>query len=213
MIREAIMAAMMNNKGGEANGEAMESNSPDVNKIKTDWNDFLSWMEQKGVKGKPELDKGDLGNKYFKDYIKSHPETSLSEKAIPIIRQEYVKLRDDNAARILAGKGEFTLPDVGVLTGEAAKKYMDRFMGNILKNEQSANPNYVGQYLTQTPFPPSTFKVYENDKLISEKTQDTYTAEDMEKRYKDKQLTSSRKSTNVANIPTKNTPIANAQKQ
>lgn len=211
MIREALISAMLNNKSG--NGESA-SDVPDVRRIKKDWNSFLSWMESKGVKGKDTLDKGGLGNQYFKEYIKLNPETSLNESVIPIIRGEYKKLRDDNVADILAGKGEFNLPGIGKLTGEPAKKYIDRFMGHILANEKSENPNYVGQHLTQTYFPPATEEVYVDDKLVSKKTVSEYGVGDIEKLRKSASNSpSTQKTTVVTKIPLKNTPILNTQKQ
>jgi hypothetical protein len=211
MIREALMSALMKNKGGEMEDTVEEtSEMPDVQKIKSDWNSFLSWMEKKGVKGKPELDKGDTGNKYFKQYIAENPGTSLNESVIPIIRQEYVKLRDDGVKNILEGKGVFSLPGVGNLQGDKAKPYIDRYMGHILNNERSEHPNYVGQHLTQTYFPPATLNIEEDGKLVGQKKLDTYTVEERNKLYQSKNPQSA---TKVASIPSKNTPIANVQKQ
>lgn len=193
MIREALMAAMMNaNKGNNEDGQENQQpnpDNPDVRKIKKDWNDFLSWMKSKGVQGKPELDKGDLGNKYFKEYIKANPQTSLNENVIPIIRQEYIRLRDRNVNDILNKGGKFDIEVNGkktALTGEQAKPYIHRFMGHILNNEMSENPNYVGQHLTQTPFPPAIDKYYEDGVLVKENKIDEYSVADMEKLKKER---------------------------
>lgn len=195
MIRELLSNAILNNK---TNGGPIDSETPDVNRIKSDWNDFLSWMDSKGVKGKPELDKEGLGNKYFKQYIKENPNTSLNEKVIPVIRQEYMKLRDDGINSILEGKSVFTLPGVGQLTGDSARKYVDRFMGHILSNEKSNDPNYVGQHLTQTFFPGAKLKIEEDGKQVEEKSLDIYNVQEKNKMFK--------------KIPSKNTPIATVQK-
>ena len=88
MIREALMSAMMNanNKNLDSQSSAdSEKTTPDVNKIKSDWNKFLSWMQSKGVQGKSDLDKGELGNKYFKEYIKANPQTSLNESYLVLM--------------------------------------------------------------------------------------------------------------------------------
>jgi len=208
MIREALMAAMMNaNKNGESMQQATTnetaSDTPDVNRIKSDWNDFLSWMKSKGVQGKPELDKGDLGNKYFKEYIKANPQTSLSEKTIPIIRQEYVKLRNEKAADILAGKSEFTLPDLGKLTGETARKHMDRFMGHIVKNELSEHPDYVGQHLTQTFFPGAENSEYVDGKLVRKVTTELGDLKDISEAYRKKSQQATPNATTVSTAPLK----------
>jgi hypothetical protein len=110
-------------------------------KIKEDWNMYLSWLDKKGMKGKPELDKGDVGNKLFKQYLKETPNTSLSEKVIPSIRKAYVDLRNDRLKEIQSG---------GATTSTVNP---ENFMNHILLNEKSNDPNYVGQHLTQTMFP------------------------------------------------------------
>jgi len=203
MIREAIMSAMLK-KGAmsEPSSTPDSPETPDVYKIKNDWNDFLSWMDSKKMKGKPELDKGDLGNQYFRQYIKEHPQTSLSEKVIPIIRQEYIKLRDTNLQNIYEGKAQMQTP-IGNVSGEAAKKYADNFMGFILLNEKSENPNYVGQRLTMTPFPGAKIKSEEGEVIEEYKT---YTPEQSK-------MITTQKDTKVSKIPSKNTPIKALQKQ
>lgn len=109
-------------------------------KVKQDWNMYLSWLDKKGMKGKPELDKGGIGNNLFKQYLKENPETSLSEKVIPSIRKAYVDLRNDRLKEIQGGKGSY-------------EGSPESFMKHIVLNEQSGDPNYVGQHLTQTMFP------------------------------------------------------------
>lgn len=214
MIREALMAAVMNNKGGEATGETMEataSETPNVGKIKSDWNKFLTWMQSKNVRGKSDLDKNNLGNIYFKQYIKENPGTSLNEGVIPIIRQEYIKDREKKVQDILSGKGSFQVEGVGNLSGEQAKPYMDRFMPGILKNEASENPNYVGQYLTQTPFVGFEMDYYEDGKKV--KTESEGFIPPKEWRTRSIKESDEQKATKVAKIPAKNTPIGNVKKQ
>lgn len=122
-------------------------------KMMQDWNDFLAYLDKKGVRGKPELDKNDLGNKYFREYLKENPNTSLSEEAIPKIRKAYLNLRDENLENIKTGK----------ITYKGAP---DTFMNNIVLNEKSANPNYVGQRLTQTLFPGYKIKDKESGEVL-----------------------------------------------
>lgn len=117
-----------------------ESGETVSDKVKMDWNDYLTWLDKKGMRGKPELDKGGVGNNLFKQYIKENPETSLSEKVIPSIRKAYVDLRNDRLKEIQSGKGSY-------------KGSPESFMKHIVLNEQSGDPNYVGQHLTQTMFP------------------------------------------------------------
>lgn len=109
--------------------------------IKQDWNSYLTWLDKKGMRGKPELDKGGLGNNLFKQYLKENPNTSLTEKIIPSIRKAYVDLRNDRLKEIQGGSATTSTVNP------------ENFMNHILLNEKSNNPNYVGQYLTQTLFP------------------------------------------------------------
>jgi hypothetical protein len=108
--------------------------------VKQDWNAYLTWLDKKGMRGKPELDKGGLGNNLFKQYLKENPSTSLTEKIIPSIRKAYIDLRNDRLKEIQSGKGNYE--------GDP-----ETFMKHIVLNEQSGDPNYVGQHLTQTMFP------------------------------------------------------------
>jgi hypothetical protein len=100
------------------------------------------------MKGKPELDKGGVGNNLFKQYLKETPETSLSEKVIPSIRKAYVDLRNDRLKEIQGGEGSY-------------EGSPESFMKHIVLNEQSGDPNYVGQHLTQTMFPRAKMKTGE----------------------------------------------------
>ena len=133
-------------------GEGENPVEPDMQKIKADWNKYLDYLEEKGVKGSPELDKGGLGNKYFQEYIKANPETSLSASVIPKIREAYKELRNVNIEQIKKGKSVYKNEKTGKeYTGESVD--FSDFMPHIVKNEQTKDPNYVGQHLTKTPFP------------------------------------------------------------
>jgi hypothetical protein len=88
---------------------------------------------------------------------------------------------------------------------------MDRFMPGILKNEASKNPNYVGQFLTQTPFVGFEMEYYEDDKKVKTESEGFIPSKEWDsKRIKE---INKQNATKVAKIPTKNTPIVNAQKQ
>jgi hypothetical protein len=140
-----------------------EENEPVIDeKIKGEWNNYLNWLEKKGKRGKEELDKGDVGNVLFRQYIKENPSTSLSEKIIPGIRKEYMALRDSAMKDIKEGRISY-------------KGAPETFMSHILKNEKSTNPNYVGQHLTQTFFPGAKIEKIENGKKVGEIVTPLYT--------------------------------------
>jgi len=60
---------------------------------KKDWNEYIDYLEKKGLKGSPELNKGageeNVGRKVFKQYIKENPKSSLSLEKIPTIQVSF----------------------------------------------------------------------------------------------------------------------------
>ena len=136
-------------------GDSIEKKEPDpVNgefindKNKQDWNDFLSFLKTKGVQGNPELDKGNLGNIYFDKYVKQNPYTTLSKELIPKIRQQYVAERNNAIKELKLGKSKLQ----GQENINPESLDFSRFMRHIVDNENSKDPNYIGQHLTRTPF-------------------------------------------------------------
>ena len=60
------------NPGEVKKVESSDSDNEDDNvsdDVKSDWNNFLTWLDKKGLKGKPELDKDNKGNELFKQYF------------------------------------------------------------------------------------------------------------------------------------------------
>jgi hypothetical protein len=108
----------------------------DQNKI--DWNNFLNHLEAKKLRGLPCLDQNNMGNALFIEYINTH-KTSLSIELIPLIRAEYLEIRNRLIKDIESGKVLCTHPG--------------RFMLHVVNNEKTTNPNYVGQNLTKSYFP------------------------------------------------------------
>jgi hypothetical protein len=132
--------------GKDEDGKEEEGEPIVTGKHKEDWNKYLTWLDTKKMRGKPELDKSGLGNQLFGQYIKENPTTSLNSKIIPGIRKEYQKLRQSGIDDIMKGSAYY----LGK-TGKDADT--GSFMKHIELNEQSKDPNYVGQHLTQTYFP------------------------------------------------------------
>jgi hypothetical protein len=144
----------------------------DPEKLKKDWNAFLRYAEEKKFRGKEELDKNDLGNKMYREYIKKTPGTSLNESVIPQIRKLYIDYRNQNLADIKAGKQAF-----------AEGTNEENYMRHITLNELSENPNYVGQHLTQTYFPEAKIVTKENGKVVGEKVMPQYSPTQFKKAY------------------------------
>lgn len=133
---------------GDGEGEEEGQKIKITNQHKQDWNNYLEWLKGKGMQGKPELDKGGLGEKLFQDYLKQNPQTTLSKKIIPGIRQAYLEMRNKAIEEMKAGKGAWGASETG---GKEAD--YSGFMKHITDNELTKDPNYIGQHLTMTPFP------------------------------------------------------------
>ena len=58
-------------KGGIAEAiESIKTEDPNVtNKLREDWNNYISWLDLKGMRGKAELDTNDLGGKVLLSYL------------------------------------------------------------------------------------------------------------------------------------------------
>tara|TARA_R110000868_G_scaffold29643_5_gene110271 strand:+ start:646 stop:1257 length:612 start_codon:yes stop_codon:yes gene_type:complete len=141
----------------EVSGEPEEPGDGVTDTDKQNWNKYLTWLGKKGMQGKAELDKGGLGTQLFAQYLKETPNSGLSTSIIPKIRNAYGQLRDEGIAAIKAGKSIFNTGEgKGVTGANATDDILTHYMSHIVANEKSADPNYVGQHLTQTFFPGGT---------------------------------------------------------
>lgn len=63
-----------------------------------DWNNYLDYLESKGVAGSKDLDKGeDRAREYFKEYQKANPKTSINYDMVPFVQYEQEMLRKGNS--------------------------------------------------------------------------------------------------------------------
>lgn len=121
------------------------------NRIRAEWNNYVSWLDKKGYKGKPELDKNGLGFKMIEQYKQENPETVLSKDMIIPIQKEFQNYRKYALEQIKAGKAK--LAD-GVTE--------DNFMKDL-----SVVDGIPGQRTTSFMFPSSYLKLFdEKDKLL-----------------------------------------------
>lgn len=175
-IQNAATRKIMNNGNGDAGPEPKNS-LEDVpylsSKKMQEWNEFLKYVEDKNLKGKPELDKEDMGNKLFQEWKKQNPNKSINIDDVPSVRKTYLALRDENIEGFKSGKSYYDTPQ-GRLSGPKAD--YSSFMRNITLNEESANPNYIGRYMTQTKFPAVIGRVKEQEskKILSEQAGPLY---------------------------------------
>lgn len=145
--------------GGKPNNVAgnmpPEGDKPVDNKVRTDWNDFLSYLDKKGYRGKPDLDKGGRGYQLFDEYVKATPGTSLNRETLPVIRKELLNYRDWVLSQNKNG-------------GNVLQSGVDEnnFMRHVVLNEKSTDPNYPGSHLTTTAFPQVYLTRFMNDKNL-----------------------------------------------
>jgi len=119
-------------------------------KLRKDWNEYISFLEKKGYKGHPALDKNDLGGKMIDLYRKENPSTSVSREKIKDIQQEFVKYRNHQLEKIKKGEGAFAQG-----TNET----------NFLKH-LSVVDGIAGQRTTSFSFPSAYLTSFDNGKNI-----------------------------------------------
>lgn len=137
--------------------------TPITNRVRADWNKYNEWLNSKGLKGSSLLDKGGLGYKYFDDYIKQNPTTSLSRDTLPLVRQELLNYRQwvlDESKK-----------PANIRQAELDKKSganEENFMRQLVENEKTADPNLPGQHLTSVRFPDAYVQLKDkgSDKVI-----------------------------------------------
>jgi hypothetical protein len=77
------------------------------NKIRQAWNDYVQFLQQKGLKGHPSLDHNGLGFKMIDEYRKEHPDTPLTKDMIVPIQQDFANYRNYALKQIQDGKAAF----------------------------------------------------------------------------------------------------------
>lgn len=137
---------------------------------RAEWNKFVDWMDAKKMKGKVELDKGDLGNKLFRQW-QTETQSPLNIDYIPKLRQHIITSINEQKNNILKSTGnvKVALPGSGKLVyGEEARPVVNIIGSKMLENEKSANPNYIGSLFSTWKFPEykETIKVKGNPQNI-----------------------------------------------
>lgn len=76
------------------------------NKVRQAWNDYVNFLQTKGLKGHPSLDHNDLGFKMIDEYRKLHPDTPLTKDMVIPIQQDFSNYRNWALDQIKQGKGQ-----------------------------------------------------------------------------------------------------------
>ena len=117
------------------------------------WNGYVDWLESKGMKGSPELDKGDTGFKMMEQYRKENPSFKLTKDDIGSIQQKLQEYRDFSLGNIKENKTKISYAGREMfykdLTPEQQKDVDDNYMGKIKKTSIDKFP---GQFTTSTKF-------------------------------------------------------------
>ena len=85
---------------------------------KQSWNDYVQYLQTKGLKGHPSLDQGDTALNVLDAYRKENPKTLLTRENIPLIQQEFSTYRGKALADIKSGKATGPVnPDENFMPG------------------------------------------------------------------------------------------------
>lgn len=114
------------------------------------WNDYISWLDKKGLKGNPALDHNDLGGKMIDEYRKEHPDTPITREMVVPIQKEFQNYRQWAINQIQNGKGQF-----------APGTNKDNFLQSL-----SIVDGVPGQRTTSFQFPSSYMNTFNNGKLV-----------------------------------------------
>lgn len=125
---------------------AKTTTEPPSKKLREDWNAYVKWLDKKGMKGKPELDKKELGFKMVEQYRKENPNTLVSKETIIPIQEEFKKYRQWSLDQIKQGKSEFA-------PGVTSENYMRAL---------SIADGIPGQRTTSFSFPDSYLTTFDN---------------------------------------------------
>lgn len=125
-------------KNGTGDSNAKGDSSKVTEQEQKDWNDYVDWLEKNNIKSHPDLDKGEgedhNGLKVLNQYIKLHPNTTLSSDMVPHIQKAFSDLRNNYLKAVKQGKAAFTegtneknfltdLSSVNGLPGSKTTKY------------------------------------------------------------------------------------------
>jgi hypothetical protein len=111
---------------------AMQRQTPISNIQKTAWNDYIDYLDKKGMKGNPALDNRDTGlsQQLFNDYKAKNPNFTLTYDQVPQVQRELQDYRADivnrwkqNPSLIPDAKNENEImPDLSIADGWLGSK-------------------------------------------------------------------------------------------
>ena len=123
-------------------------------KLKTDWNTYVNWLAQKGLKGHPSLDSGvgdsNVGIQQVKQFQKENPGTLISPETISEVQSHFQNYREYvlNKLRTDPKHNMITDPKTGEQRSALPDENLDFFMRDLSKVD-----GIPGQKTTNWQFP------------------------------------------------------------
>jgi len=118
------------------------------------WNGFVDYVEKKGLKGSPDLDKRDLGlsRKLFDEYAQSSDAPYSYEEFVPTVQQSISDYR--NTAIQKARRGEIQIPGVDYVTNKTTPVDVgDEALKSMFMSGLSDVDGWAGSKTTSWRFP------------------------------------------------------------
>lgn len=121
---------------------APKNYTPLTSDQRKDWNDFLMYLDKKGVGGNAKLDARDqsLGLGYLKEYQKANPKTTVTQELIPSVQYDQYQIRK--------GEGGFN-----GLTPEQMKYIRKGLNPAYLARETSPVDGWLGSITSKSYYP------------------------------------------------------------
>jgi len=128
------------------------------NKVRKEWNKYIEFLAEKGLKGSPSLDKDDLGGKMIDEYRKNNPDTVISRELIVPIQKEFQNYR------------KFRLD--GIKKGDI--KFSEGVDENNFMRALSVVDGIAGQRTTSFSFPEDYMNYYNEKEELTKKENEGY---------------------------------------
>jgi hypothetical protein len=146
------MAFLKKNNSKSNETPKNETPAASVN-VMQQWNNYVDWLDSKGMKGSPELDKGDKGFQMMEMYRKENPSFTLTKDDVGVIQQRLQDYRSFAIDSIKQGKMKINYGGKEVfykdLSPEQQKDVEQNYMGKIAK---TGIDKFPGQFTTSTKF-------------------------------------------------------------
>lgn len=141
--------------------ESTNAEDPQVdNNLRKAWNDYTLWLEKKGLKGHPDLDKNNKSFEILEQYRKENPSTPLTKEIIPVIQKDFQNYRQWVLDKTKLPKGTPGRVELSAGVNE------DNFMKDL-----SIVDGIAGQRTTSFSYPSAFLDTREQGQIIARENQ------------------------------------------